>query len=173
MTEALLQTNQIMGLLPHAHPWVLIDRVIELVPGERIKGIKCVSFSEPWFAAHFPGFPILPGVLIIEAMAQLAGLLASQSQGNAETGSTDPNEAPKKQPAVVLLLGVDGAKFRRPVTPGEVLELSCEVLQRRSDVWRVRAEATVENKRVAQAELILGGSSMGDRLKQQGAEVRR
>lgn len=129
-------------MLPHRWPFVLVDRVTQVIPGERIRGHKCVTMSEPWFLGHFPDRPIMPGVLIIEALAQIGGILAYMSQ------PFDPSDS------LVYLLGVDRAKFRRVVTPGDRVDLEVSTAHRRSGVWKLRGEASVEGAICASAELL-------------------
>ncbi|MDI1481164.1 3-hydroxyacyl-ACP dehydratase FabZ [Polyangium sp. y55x31] len=138
-----IEVREILTILPHRYPMVMVDRVTELVPGERIAGHKCVAYNEPWFQGHFPAHPIMPGVLIVESMVQLGGLLAHAS---------DP--APAEQPKVVLFLGIDKARFRRPVVPGDRLDLSATALQRRGPVWKLRGEARVDGNLCAEAEML-------------------
>ena len=126
----------VLDQLPHRAPFRLVDEVTSLVAGERIEGYHDVRADEPWFAGHFPGNPVLPGVLILESLAQLGGLLGSSKD--------------------TQLLAIDKAKLRRPVVPGERLSLSAVVLQRHGAAIRVRAEASVGDVRVAEAELLLG-----------------
>nr|WP_308215676.1 3-hydroxyacyl-ACP dehydratase FabZ [Polyangium jinanense] len=138
-----IEVREILTILPHRYPMVMVDRVTELVPGERIAGHKCVAYNEPWFQGHFPAHPIMPGVLIVESMVQLGGLLAHAS---------DP--ARTEQPKVVLFLGIDKARFRRPVVPGDRLDLSATALQRRGPVWKLRGEARVDGNLCAEAEML-------------------
>lgn len=126
-----------LDFLPHAPPFRLVDEVTAFEPGVRIAGYRDVRADEPWLEGHFPGNPVLPGVLVLESLAQLGGMLA---------------EAPGVQ-----LLAVDKAKLRRPVLPGARLELRAELLQRYGKAVKVRAEAEVAGTRVAEAELLLGG----------------
>ena len=132
---------KILEILPQRYPMLMLDRVTELVRGEYIKGHKNVSANEPWCQGHFPGKPVMPGVLQIEALAQLSVVLVY---------ATEPFDARSSQ---MYFLGIDKAKFRHTVTPGDRLELQVEVLQHRSNVWRVRGEATVRGTLCAQAEL--------------------
>lgn len=133
----------ILALLPHRFPFVMVDRVTHLVPGSSIRGHKCVAYNEPWFPGHFPARPIMPGVLIVEALAQLGGILAHASEP-AGTGEAK----------LTLFLGIDKARFRRPVVPGDRLELSATVLQRRANVWRIKGEARVDGALAADALLL-------------------
>ena len=137
-----LDITRILQALPHRHPMVLVDRVTELVAHQSIKGYKCVAFNEPWFAGHFPGQPIMPGVLVIEAMAQIGGILAYASE---------PYDPSTNQ---LYFLGIDKAKFRKPVVPGDRLDLHCEVLHHRSNIWKLATEASVDGTLCAQAELL-------------------
>jgi 3-hydroxyacyl-[acyl-carrier-protein] dehydratase len=133
----MMNINEIMQYLPHRYPFLLVDRIIDLQPGKSITGIKNVTFNEPFFQGHFPGQPIMPGVLIIEAMAQVAGIAAFSSgmEGKA-----------------VYFMSIEKAKFRRPVVPGDQLRLEIKVLQQRGNVWKFSGAATVEGKLAAEAD---------------------
>ena len=137
-----LEIDRILQILPHRYPFVLVDRVTDVTPHKRISGHKCVSINEPWFPGHFPSRPIMPGVLIIEALAQLGGLLAYAS---------DPFDP---QGSLMYFLGIDKAKFRRPVIPGDRLDLEVTVLHHRTNVWKFRGEALVDGTVCAQGELL-------------------
>jgi 3-hydroxyacyl-[acyl-carrier-protein] dehydratase len=137
---ALLDTNEIMSILPHRYPFLLIDRILELEPGKFAKGLKNVTINEPFFNGHFPGHPIMPGVLIIEAMAQVGGVLAFKSA-----------DVKNK---VVYFMGIDKARFRKPVLPGDSLEFSLTVTKCRGVIWVFKGEAYVEGNLVAEAELM-------------------
>ena len=132
----------IQKLLPHRFPFLLVDRVLECEPDKRLVAYKNVSINEPFFAGHFPGHPVMPGVLILEALAQACALLGYSSPG------ADPATH------VTYLMSVDGAKFRRPVVPGDRLTLTIEVLRHKGMVWKTRGEATVDGQLVAQAEFL-------------------
>ena len=134
-----MDSAQIMRLLPHRYPMLLVDRVIEVVRGERIVGIKNVTVNEPFFQGHFPGHPIMPGVLLVEAMAQVGGLLL-----------LDEIEDPEEK--VLYFMTMDRVKFRRPVTPGDTITLEAEVLQLRGEVCKMRGQASVEGNIAAEAE---------------------
>jgi 3-hydroxyacyl-[acyl-carrier-protein] dehydratase len=137
-----IEIPKILELLPHRYPFVLVDRVTDLAPGEWIRGHKMVSYNEPWCPGHFPDRPIMPGVLIIEALAQIGGILAYAS---------DPFDAHTN---LMYFLGIDKAKFRHTVTPGDRLDLEVRVLHHRSNVWKLRGEATVEGTLSAEGELL-------------------
>ncbi len=135
--------NQIQKLLPHRYPFLLIDRVVEFEKGKRILGYKNVSFNEPYFSGHFPQKPIMPGVLVLEALAQAAGILAF---GTLEQGA--------EESSVYYLVGIDGARFKRPVVPGDRLMLEVEMVRQMRSIYKFNAVARVENEIVAQAELM-------------------
>jgi 3-hydroxyacyl-[acyl-carrier-protein] dehydratase len=143
MSETILNVQQIQQLLPHRHPFLLVDRVVELEKGKRIVAIKCVTVNEPFFPGHFPGMPVMPGVLIIEALAQTAAILAL-------AGMTEEERKGK----VTYFMGIDGARFRKPVVPGDRLELHVEVLRSKGAVLKVKAEAKVDGQNVAEAEIM-------------------
>ena len=133
---AVMEQAEIQALLPHRYPFLLVDRVLELEPDRRIVGIKNVTVNEPFFQGHFPGRPVMPGVLIVEAMAQVGGLLAFKSLG------------PAAKP-LVYLTGMDGAKFRKPVVPGDRLRIEIDVLKKRSPFWKMAGKAFVERRSCA------------------------
>jgi 3-hydroxyacyl-[acyl-carrier-protein] dehydratase len=131
-----------MNILPHAYPFLLVDRIIEVEPGKRIVGIKNVTYNEPFFPGHFPGHPIMPGVLIVEAMAQTAGVLVFSSL---------PQEQLKTP---VYFLGIDNVRFRKPVVPGDQLRLELEITKHRQSIWGFKGKALVDGNLVAEAELL-------------------
>jgi beta-hydroxyacyl-ACP dehydratase FabZ len=135
----MLGPKEIAEILPHRYPFLLVDRIVELELGKRVVGIKNVTINEAYFAGHFPGHPIMPGVLILEAMAQVGGVLLMRSL-NAR--------AEKK---VVYFTGIDRARFRRPVVPGDQMRLEVELLHLRRQMCRMKAAASVEGKVVADA----------------------
>jgi 3-hydroxyacyl-[acyl-carrier-protein] dehydratase len=137
-----LDIDRILQILPHRWPFVMVDRVTEVVPHELIRGHKCVSFNEPWFLGHFPRNPIMPGVLVIEALAQIGGILAYASEPFDEEAS------------LLYFLGIDKAKFRRPVVPGDRLDLEVTVMHHRTNVWKLKGEASVDGTLCAQSELL-------------------
>lgn len=134
--------KEIMGLLPHRYPFLLVDKILEMEEGKRIVGIKNVSMNEPFFQGHFPDSPIMPAVLLLEAMAQAGGTLVLNS------------ESEKAKMKNVLFLGIDKARFRKPVYPGDQVRLELEALQRKKLVWKFKGEAFVEGTLVAEAELM-------------------
>ena len=134
-----LDIQKILEILPHRYPFVLVDRVTDLVPSKRIRGHKNVSYNEPWVSGHFPGRPIMPGVLIVEALAQAAGVLAVESLGLAGSGK------------LVYFMAIEGAKFRTPVEPGCLLRLEVEFVQKRSSVCKFAGRALVDGKVAAEA----------------------
>jgi 3-hydroxyacyl-[acyl-carrier-protein] dehydratase len=137
-----IQISKILEILPHRYPFVMVDRVTEIDAGKTIRGHKMVSYNEPWCQGHFPGRPIMPGVLIIEALAQIGGILAYASEPFDTSNS------------LMYFLGIDKAKFRHTVTPGDKLDLMVEVLHHRSNVWKLRGEATVDGTLCASGELL-------------------
>ncbi len=138
----MLDINDIMELLPHRYPFLLVDRIDEIELGKRIVGIKNVTINEPFFQGHFPGHPIMPGVLIVEAMAQVGGILAFKSEPDKTTNS------------VVYFMGIDNARFRKPVLPGHQLRLEISVVKQRRAIWSFKGDAYVGEELVAEAELL-------------------
>jgi len=137
-----IDIKEIMKLLPHRYPFILVDRVVELIEGDKIIALKNVTINEPFFAGHFPGVPIMPGVLIVEAMAQAGGILFAVSQ---------PEE---KRGGPVYFMGMDKVKFRKPVVPGDQLFFEVKILNIRLKAVKMSGIATVEGKCVAEAEFI-------------------
>ena len=134
-----LDIQQIMEILPHRPPFLLVDKIIACEPGKSATGIKCVTMNEPFFTGHFPGHPVMPGVLILEALAQAGAVAALSLEEN--------------KGKLALFGGVKHARFKRPVVPGDVLELNCELLEQRGPVGYGKAVARVEGKIAAQAEI--------------------
>lgn len=134
-----LDIRRVMAALPHRYPMLLVDRVASLVPGESIHAIKAVSMNEPFFQGHFPGRPIMPGVLIVEAIAQAAGILAFESLGLVGSGK------------LVYFMGIDNAKFRAPVEPGYLLDINISVTQMRGAICKFHGRASVDGKLHAEA----------------------
>ena len=139
----------IMELLPHRYPFLLVDRVIKLVPGETVVALKNVTMNEPFFQGHFPGKPVMPGVLIIEAMAQVGGLLAYES------GSSENRRR------LIYFMGMDKVRFRKPVVPGDQIIFEARILKFRSKAAKMSGTAKVEDQLVAEAELL---ASFGESL---------
>jgi 3-hydroxyacyl-[acyl-carrier-protein] dehydratase len=133
----MMTVNEIMKLLPHRYPFLLVDKIADFQPGVSARGVKNVTINEPFFQGHFPGQPIMPGVLIIEAMAQVAGVMAFRSGIEGKS---------------VYFMSIDNAKFRRPVVPGDQVMLDIKVLKQRGNVWKFSGAATVEGKLVSEAE---------------------
>lgn len=136
----MLDVNDIMKLLPHRYPFLLVDRVVEIEPEKKIVGIKNVTINEPFFPGHFPGHPVMPGVLIVEAMAQTAALLVYSS--------SEENKG-----KITYFVGIDNTKFRKPVVPGDQLTLELEVIGCRRGIYTFAGKAYVDGKLVTESEL--------------------
>ena len=145
--ETVLDILAIMQRLPHRYPFLLIDRIVRFVPGEEIVALKNVTMNEPFFQGHFPAKPVMPGVLIIEALAQAGGILAAEIRG------------PEKRGEIIYFMGMDAVRFRKPVVPGDQLMLEARVLKMRSRVAKMAGRALVDGQLVAEAELM---ASFGD-----------
>ena len=145
--EQTLNIKEIMKVIPHRYPFLLVDKILELIPGKRATGIKNVTMNEPFFQGHFPSDPIMPGVLILEAMAQTGCILGV---------STLPEDSKN---TLVLFAGIDRVKFRQPVVPGDQLILKLELLRQKRKIIKMKGIATVNEKVVAEAELLasIGG----------------
>ncbi len=141
METVVLDTREIQRLLPHRYPFLLVDRIIELEPRIRIVGIKQVSIGEPFFQGHFPDAPVMPGVLIVEALAQVGAILALR-------------EIEDRDSKLVLFSGINSARFRAPVTPGDTLRLEVTAIRIGSRVQRMRGEASVNGRIVADADIM-------------------
>src|SRR3989338_2492488 len=137
----LINIEKILKSLPHRYPFLLVDKVVSVEPNKKIVAIKNVTFNDPHFLGHFPDHPIMPGVLIIEAMAQAGALMV--------TAAPDF----KAEDKLVYFMSIDGAKFRKPVVPGDVLELHVEIVQNRGNVCKFAAIAMVDGQKVSEAEL--------------------
>jgi 3-hydroxyacyl-[acyl-carrier-protein] dehydratase len=133
----MMNVNEIMKLLPHRYPFLLVDKIVDLKPGESALGVKNVTINEPFFQGHFPGQPIMPGVLVIEAMAQVAGVMAFSSGMAGKS---------------VYFMSIDNAKFRRPIVPGDQVMMDIKILKQRGNVWKFSGTATVDGKLVSEAE---------------------
>jgi 3-hydroxyacyl-[acyl-carrier-protein] dehydratase len=131
---------ELLKLLPHRYPFLLVDKIIDIDADNSAVGIKNVTFNEPHFQGHFPGHPVMPGVLIIEAMAQTAGAICVR-------------HAAQDKPSLVYFMTIDNAKFRRPVVPGDRLEIRVKKLKRRGTLWKFGCEALVDGAKAAQAEI--------------------
>jgi 3-hydroxyacyl-[acyl-carrier-protein] dehydratase len=138
--RTVLDVEAIQRLLPHRPPFLLVDRVVELEPFKRLVALKGVTMNEPFFTGHFPGKPVMPGVLILEALAQAAALLAIESL--------------KTSDKITYLMGIDEARFRKPVVPGDRLELEVVVTRQKGSVWKQRGTARVDGQIVAEAEFM-------------------
>lgn len=139
--EPLLDVNQIQEVLPHRYPFLLVDRILEIEPGKRIVGLKNVTVNEPFFQGHFPGYPIMPGVLIIEAMAQTGGVLVLR-------------DIPNRGSKLVLFAGIESARFRRPVLPGDQLRFELDVIALRSTMCKMKGKAIVDGRVAAEAVIM-------------------
>jgi len=140
--ETVYDIRKIMELLPHRYPFVLVDRIVEIVTDERIVGLKNVTINEPFFQGHFPGTPIMPGVLIVEAMAQVGAILVNASRSEEE----------RKE--LIYFMGIDKARFRKPVIPGDQLILEIIAMKRRANLFKMAGKATVDGTLVAEAEVM-------------------
>ncbi|HEY2796404.1 MAG TPA: 3-hydroxyacyl-ACP dehydratase FabZ [Thermoanaerobaculia bacterium] len=136
-----IRIDEILKILPHRYPFLLVDRILELEPGKRVVGIKNVTYNEEFFQGHFPGNPVMPGVLVLEAMAQVAGIALL-------------GVVPEKEKKLLYLSGVDRCRFRRPVVPGDQLRIEAEIVSLKTKVCKCRATATVEGNVCTEAELL-------------------
>lgn len=135
-----IDVNRIMEMIPHRYPILLVDRLLEFTPGEKAVGLKNVTINEPHFQGHFPKFPVMPGVLIVEAMAQTSAILVVQTLGKEAEGK------------LVYFMSIESAKFRKPVTPGDQLHIHVTKIQNRKTVWKFKGEAMVGDTLCAEAE---------------------
>ncbi len=147
--ENRIDIHEILQILPHRYPFILVDRILDIVPGERITGLKNVTINEPFFQGHFPGIPIMPGVLIVEAMAQAGGVLIAKSVDLESMG------------ALIYFMSIDKVRFRKPVEPGDQLILDLEILKMRSKIAKMAGRAKVGDTLVAQGEFM---AALGDKL---------
>ncbi|MCB1532385.1 MAG: 3-hydroxyacyl-ACP dehydratase FabZ [Alphaproteobacteria bacterium] len=134
-----IDIQRVMQMIPHRYPILLVDRVLDLVPGESAVSLKNVTFNEPHFMGHFPGFPVMPGVLIIEAMAQTAAIVVVEALGKKAEGK------------IVYFMTIDNARFRSPVTPGDTMHIHVEKVRAKGPVWKFSGKATVGDKLCAEA----------------------
>ena len=133
-----IEVDEIMQMIPHRYPFLLLDRVVDVIPNLRAVGIKNVSVNEPFFQGHFPGHPIMPGVLIVEAMAQTSAVLVIETRG-------------KSAYSLVYFMTIDQARFRKPITPGDTVKIHVEKQRRRGNVWKFYGEARVDGSLMAEA----------------------
>jgi 3-hydroxyacyl-[acyl-carrier-protein] dehydratase len=138
-TNEIIDIQQIQGLIPHRYPMLLVDKIIDFKAGESCTGLKNVTFNEPHFQGHFPSFPIMPGVLIVEAMAQTSGALVVKTLGKKAEGK------------IVFFMSIEDAKFRKPVVPGDTLYIHVEVIKGRGAIWKFKGVAKVDEKIHAEA----------------------
>ena len=138
-----MDIHRVLSLLPHRYPFLLVDRVLECTPGERLLAIKNVTINEPFFPGHFPTRPVMPGVLVLEALAQATGLLAMESEPDLRV-----------EGSLYYLVGIDSARFKRPVEPGDQLVLDARILKRKREIWVFTTEASVDGKMVASADIM-------------------
>ncbi len=143
----MIDVVEIQNILPHRYPFLLVDRILELEPGQRIVGLKNVTINEEFFQGHFPGKPVMPGVLIVEAMAQVGGVLLLR-------------EIEDRDNKLVYFMGIDGARFRKPVLPGDQIRFEVEILKRKSSTCKLQGKAFVDGSLVAEAVIL---SAMVDR----------
>lgn len=138
-----MDIQKILAALPHRYPFLLVDRVLSCEPGKDITALKNVTINEPFFNGHFPDYPVMPGVLIIEALAQVAGILTLRSAGE----KPNPN-------SIFYFVGIDAARFKKPVQPGDQLILKATILRERIGIWKYAARAEVDGRVAAEAELM-------------------
>ncbi len=144
-----MDIHQVMEYLPHRYPFLLVDKVIECVPKERLTALKNVTINEPYFPGHFPIKPVMPGVLILEALAQATAILTAKSMSDAATGET-----------LYYLVGIDNARFKRPVEPGHQLILKTDLVRNKRSIWKFNTEALVDGEVVASAEILCSVQSV-------------
>ncbi len=142
-----MDIQTIMKILPHRYPILLVDRILELVPQEKIVGLKNITINEHFFQGHFPGHPVMPGVLILESMAQMAAILAFVGTGSLEEAAKNMEDK------VVYFMSIDKAKFRRPVVPGDQLRQECVLVRQRSNIGSFECKAYVGEDLVAEAQM--------------------
>ncbi len=140
--ELPIQIEQIQKLLPHRYPMLLVDRIVGFEDGVKVQGIKCITANEPFFQGHFPGHPIMPGVLMLEALAQLGIIFAKLTTGG------------MRMDQMCYFAGAESVKFRRPVVPGDMLTLEMSLIKRRSSHWKMQGLGTVEGEKVIEAVLL-------------------
>jgi len=148
--QVVYTVNEIMRFLPHRYPFLLVDRIVELEADKRIVGLKNVTINEQFFQGHFPGAPVMPGVLIIEAMAQVAGVMIYR-------------DLPDKDKKLIYFTGIESAKFRRPVVPGDQLRIEMELLNRRNNFGKMQGRATVDGKLASEAIVLFAIAERPDK----------
>lgn len=141
---SLFDVRQIMEIIPHRYPFLLVDKILELVPGEHVKGLKNVTINEPFFQGHFPGEPIMPGVLVLEAMAQTAAVLAFETHPERERGEP------------IYFLGIDKVRFRKPVLPGDQIIFELRDYKQKRNIMKMKGTATIDGELAVEAELMAG-----------------
>lgn len=146
-----MDIHEILKHLPHRYPFLLIDRVLECVPGESLTALKNVSYNEPFFTGHFPVRPVMPGVLILEAMAQATGILAFRTTSSQPTDGT-----------IYYFVGIDNARFKRPVEPGDQVLITARLQRNVRNIWRFTADARVEDELVAAADIMCASKEIED-----------
>ena len=146
-----LTAAEIEKILPHRYPFALVDKILDYTPGQWARGVKCVTRTEPFFQGHFPGVPVMPGVLIIEALAQAGGLLVLHG--------FDPSETAGK---LFLFSGLEKVRFRRPVFPGDRLDLECRLIRHKLKLWKMEGRAYVDGVLAAEAEITAAVTDRGD-----------
>jgi len=140
---SVIEINEILNILPHRYPFLLVDRIIEIEEGKRIVGIKNLTINEPFFQGHFPGRPVMPGVLQMEAMAQVAGILLNKMLGG--------------EGKISFFAAIDNARFRRPVVPGDQLRMEIEIINAKPRLSKVNAKAFVDGKLASEADMMFAG----------------
>lgn len=156
-----MNIQQILQTLPHRYPFVMVDRVLEITPGKRIVALKNVTINEPYFVGHFPRLPVMPGVMIIEALAQAAAILTYQTLNLTQGDGT-----------LFYFAGIDGARFKRPVTPGDQLRLEVELIRVMRGIGKFRTRALVDGALVAEAELMCAYRNESEKRGNESGEVR-
>ncbi len=141
--KSIVDIKKILKLLPHRYPFLLVDRIVEMERGKSVVGIKNVTFNEPFFVGHFPDYPVMPGVLVVEAMAQTGAVLALSSVEGVDIENS-----------VIYFMGIDSARFRKPVVPGDQLVIKCELIRFRKSICKLKAECYVDDELVADAILL-------------------
>lgn len=151
VTDAIRDVQTLFDALPHRYPFLLLDRIVSVDPGKSVEAIKAVSLNEPHFPGHFPGYPVMPGVLILEAMAQASAYMIIRGL---------PKEVVDRH--VLLFGGIDKARFKREVIPGDLLNIQAELVRDRQMVWKTRARATVDGQVVCEADMICSAKAKPD-----------